>query len=332
MSRRPRMDGIDVWHHVMNRGIAKRTMFERTEDYRKFLACVAKEVHRGRIEVHAFSLMGTHFHMLLKSLTGELSEAMRCIQNKYVRWFNRSRRRDGSLVRGRFLSRNIDDLHYRRQVMRYIHDNAIAAGLVANATDHEWSSAAFLNEDKRPKWLSCDWLDDELERRGGNGEAFAERLEHAFPTKVGTPKREWIERQLSRRLPEELQDVSLHYAGSRRTLRWMTKKAQLADNTKPFQPVALPATVDRILKRAKKRLGALLGYFKRSTRTAWIALRAGLLRELCGCTLREIGMRVGRATSTSFRDANDHVELCAQSRDYETLASVLGNRVLKAMR
>jgi hypothetical protein len=129
-----------------------------------------------------------------------------------------------------------------------------------------------------------------------------------------------------------LQDVSLHYAGSPRTLRWMMKKTYLADNSKPFRPVALPGVVDYVLKKAKKKLGALLGYFKRSSRTAWIAMRAGLLRKLAGCTLREIGMRAGRPTSTTFLDVTNHVELCNKSRDYETLASVLGNRVLKAMR
>jgi len=332
MARRPRMDGVDVWHHVMNRGIAKRTVFERPQDYRKFLACVAKQVHRGRIEVHAFSLMGTHFHMLLRSVTGELSEAMRCIQNKYVRWFNRSRKRDGSLFRGRFLSRNIDSLVYRREVLRYINDNPIVAGLVADAADHEWSSAAHLDRDNRPKWLSSDWLDDELERRGGDGETFRERLQIAFPTRVNPFYREFVERQLSRRLPEELQDVSLRYAGSADTLRWMMDKTYLADNSKPWRPVAMSETVDRVLKKAMKKIGAMLGFFRRSRRSAWTALRAGLLRKLAGCTHREIGMRSHRHTSTAFRDVKDHVELSKSSRDYAAIAATLGNRVLKQMR
>ncbi len=38
--------------------------------------------------------MTTHFHLLVRSLRGTISEAMRRITNAYVRWFNRSRRRD----------------------------------------------------------------------------------------------------------------------------------------------------------------------------------------------------------------------------------------------
>ncbi|NJN14734.1 MAG: hypothetical protein HC813_03755, partial [Planctomycetes bacterium] len=100
MARRPRNDSADSWHHVMNRGLAKRTLFERDEDYRKFLALVAAEVRAGRIEVHAYSLLQTHFHLLLRSVTGELSEAMRRIQNGYSRWFNRSRRATGRSCAG----------------------------------------------------------------------------------------------------------------------------------------------------------------------------------------------------------------------------------------
>lgn len=67
------------------------------------------------------------------------------------------------------MSRNIDSLIHRREVMRYINDNAIAAGLVTDAAHHEWSGMAFLDRAKRPKWLNTDWLDDELERCGGDG-------------------------------------------------------------------------------------------------------------------------------------------------------------------
>ena len=65
---------------------------------RYFLSRVARAVRRGEIEVHSFCIMATHFHLLVRSPTGRLSEAMRRIQNEYVRYFNRKRRRDGEDV------------------------------------------------------------------------------------------------------------------------------------------------------------------------------------------------------------------------------------------
>ena len=73
MARRLRDDARGRWHHVTNRGLSKRTMFEGEWDSRMFLAFVAKEVRVGRFEVHAFCLMLTRYHLLVHSPTGQLS-------------------------------------------------------------------------------------------------------------------------------------------------------------------------------------------------------------------------------------------------------------------
>ncbi|MHC5051766.1 MAG: transposase, partial [Planctomycetota bacterium] len=304
MARRPRRDGPDTWHHVMNRGIARRTMFETDEDRRFFLSLIAREVRAGRIEVHAFCLLLTHFHLLVRSVTGQLSEAMRRIQNRYSRWFNRTRRRDGPLVKGRFLSCPIDTLRYRRQVVTYIHDNPVAAGVVSDPAHYEWSSASHFAQAERPCWLEASWVDGELEARGGAG-PLAGQLAAAFPSRLDEEFRLAVERSLSARLPEEIEDVTLKYAGSPRVVRWTIRKAKLADGTRPWQPICLPRAVEGVIARFRKKVGPLLGLFKRRTKDAWVVLRAGLLRLLAGCTHREIGMRVDRHSSTISRDVRD---------------------------
>ena len=85
MPRIARADRPGFWHHVTNRAIARRTLFERREDFRVFIAALACAVRRGEIEVHAFCLMGTHYHLLVRSLLGELGSAMRRIQLVYSR-------------------------------------------------------------------------------------------------------------------------------------------------------------------------------------------------------------------------------------------------------
>jgi hypothetical protein len=66
----------------MNRGIARRTVFENDADVRYFLAQLARAVRAGGIEVHAYCLMTTHFHLLVRSPAGGLSTAMRAVQNE----------------------------------------------------------------------------------------------------------------------------------------------------------------------------------------------------------------------------------------------------------
>jgi putative transposase len=313
----------------MNRGIARRPIFETDEDRRFFLSLLAREVRAGRIEIHAFCLMLTHFHLLVRSVTGQLSEAMRRIQNRYARWFNRTRRRDGPLFRGRFLSCLVDTLRYRRRVVTYIHDNPVEARLVSDPAQYEWSSASQFARSARPRWLEESWIDSELDARGGAG-ALASRLEAAFPSRLDDEFRRSIERSLSARLPDDLEDVTLKHAGSPRVVRWALRKAKLADGTRPWQPVSLPKTVEAVIARARRKVGPILGLFKRKTKDAWIVLRAGLLRLLAGCTHREIGMRVDRHGGTISRDVRDHLRFVNAVPGYASLAAQLAHAAMQA--
>ncbi len=55
MTRRSRRDVPGSWHHVINRGIARRTVFEGREDMKYFQSRLPREFRRGRIEVQVFS-------------------------------------------------------------------------------------------------------------------------------------------------------------------------------------------------------------------------------------------------------------------------------------
>ena len=106
MPRLPRLDRAGRWFHVMNRGLARRPEFETEQDIRYFLSRVARAVRRDGLEIDVVCVLTTHFHVLVRIPIGHLSEAMLRIQNEYVRSFNRTRRRDGSLFRGRLVSQS----------------------------------------------------------------------------------------------------------------------------------------------------------------------------------------------------------------------------------
>jgi REP element-mobilizing transposase RayT len=80
MARNLRYDIPGSWHHVMNRGIARRAVFESRADFRMFMSCMARAVRRGDIEIHAFCLMNTHFHMLVRSLV--VDSPTRCVGSR----------------------------------------------------------------------------------------------------------------------------------------------------------------------------------------------------------------------------------------------------------
>jgi hypothetical protein len=85
---------------VFNRGIAKRALFEAAADVALFLVGLAHVAERGLLEVHAFCVLTTHFHLLVRSPAGELSAAMQIVQNGYSRSPGWSSRRTSQTVSG----------------------------------------------------------------------------------------------------------------------------------------------------------------------------------------------------------------------------------------
>jgi len=304
-------------------------MFETERDIRMFLAFLAREVRAGRLEVHAFCLMLNHYHLLVYSPTGQLSEAMANIQREYSRWFNRSRKRDGSLVKGRFKSKAVRDMTYRCNVVTYIHDNPVHAKEVANPEDFFGSSAwywARREDRKMPKWLATDWIENEMRIRG------TERIEEVFPSRLEDDFRQMIERELGERVPQDEEDTTIRHTLGARTVRWAFKKAQLADGTRPFRRVSPVRLVAAAIALWNEQVGPLLGYFASPLRDAWNNLKAGLLRALSGCTQSEIGLRIGRHNSTVCRDLKEHRALMEHDPDYALLHAKIANDVIEAMR
>src|SRR5213079_35370 len=129
MGRPNRRDPPGQWHHAWGRGIAKKPIFETSREIRRFEAALARAVHRGDLEVHSFVFMTTHFHLLIRSPRGMLSKALGRVLWDFTTYDNRTRDRDGTVWKGRFGSKAVTSLRYRRAVVRYIDDNPVEAGL-----------------------------------------------------------------------------------------------------------------------------------------------------------------------------------------------------------
>src|SRR5262249_40678971 len=141
MPRHRRFDRPGAAHHVFNRGIARRTVFETEDDVRFALSLFAREVRDGCLRMVAYSFLTTHFHALVETPDGDISGVMQRVTNLYVRRFNRGRRRDGPLFRGRFGSRLVDSNTYRGTLIRYIDQNAPEARLATSGVLYPFGSA-----------------------------------------------------------------------------------------------------------------------------------------------------------------------------------------------
>ena len=66
--------------------------------------------------------------------------AIKRIASSYVYYYNHKYSRDGHLFRERFKSEPVNDIAYFITLLRYIHQNPVKAGMVAEVKDYEFSS------------------------------------------------------------------------------------------------------------------------------------------------------------------------------------------------
>lgn len=329
MTRSEREDAPGAWHHVMNRGIAKRTLFESEVDIRTFLSRLACAARAKTIEVHAFCLLTTHFHLLLRSPAGRLSEGLHHVQNSYSRWFNRSRKRDGPLYRARFRSKRVDSLAYRYQLVRYIDANPVLAGLVEDPGTYPHGSASLYRKSSGPLWLERGWVHSIVTHAC----RARQYCPSDYPRVFGSVPPEGACRLIECRI--ELQGPAtdalddLIGAAPRRVVEWMQRKALLADGTSVGLPVCDAADVSAAVAewRARERewrveeLGPLMN--------AWDAVEVGLLRDLCGVTLSEAAQRTRTSISGALRREAKHRRALMDSEAYAERASLLVSQALE---
>lgn len=306
MTRLFRSDECHVRHHVMNRGIARRTLFETRKDMRYFFSLLAKEVKRGRVRVLCFCLMSTHFHLFLESLTGELAQSMRQIQLNYTRYFNRSRRRDGPLFRGRFRSKRVDTQKYEDTLIQYIENNPVHGKIVRSTVEYEFGSAFHRQSMRNPRWLrdlqDCPY-EEELTHEQFEARSFV------------------LETRLANRGLDKGLDVLLTKTPFS-VREWMVKKAELADGTKPGLPVCDPRAVLSAIAESKETIAKIPIQRGCTSRSLKIILTSGLLRDLCGLGHKEIAIWIERSESTASSSCSRYRQLTNENPDFRNIALV----------
>ena len=168
MARPIRVEFEGAVYHVMARGNERRAVFRDDNDRQRFLETLAEIVERFGVRVHAYCLMGNHYHLLVGTPRGNLSQAVGWLQVTYTVRFNRRHRRSGHLFQGRFKAHLVEADEYARWLVIYVHLNPvrprrkgeIIAGERAQELDrYEWSSHRdYAGLRKASEWLCLDWL------------------------------------------------------------------------------------------------------------------------------------------------------------------------------
>jgi hypothetical protein len=322
-----RHDHAGSWHSVVNHGIEPGRLFEHPADIRYFLSRLAREVRRGRLEVHAWCVLKTRYHLLVRSPAGELSEAMRRVQNEYSRFYNRRHGRKGTLIPGRFHSRPVESDVYRRLLVRYIHAQSVELKLVEKSQDYPWSSAWYYARETGPAWLERSWVVSEVRSLADMDRYEFEMYGSIFAAPPGEGASRLIEDRMQ--CPAGQDDLDdLIPSSPPRVRRWLERMSRHADDSAPHLPVCNVASIREAVTRGQEAAGDWLVTPGVRRRDAWKVAEAGLLRALAGMSLKQIALATGFSPSTCARYTELHTERLRMDPEYAERTSDLAEQAL----
>ena len=166
MPRSLRIEFPGAFYHVMARGNRRETIFHDDDDRRFFLATLSEACAMTGWRVHAWVLMGNHYHLFIQTPEANLVAGMSWLQNTVTRRYNVRHMAWGRLFGDRYKAVLVEgaDFYHYRTLVDYIHLNPVRARLVVpkkgqSVLDYPWSSVAggwALPPGKRPKWLAAE--------------------------------------------------------------------------------------------------------------------------------------------------------------------------------
>jgi putative transposase len=164
MPRSLRLEFPGAFYHVMARGNRRETIFHNDADRRFFLTALSEACAMTGWRVHAWVLMGNHYHLFIETPEANLVAGMSWLQNTVTRRHNVRHLAWGRLFGDRYKAVLVDgaDAYHYQTLADYIHLNPVRARLIVpkkrqSVLDYPWSSVAggwALPPGKRPEWLA----------------------------------------------------------------------------------------------------------------------------------------------------------------------------------
>ncbi len=143
MARLARVAPVGVPQHILQRGNNRQVCFASEHDMKAYLYWLKEMSQKHQVDVHAWVLMTNHVHLLCTPWKeNTISRMMQSIGRLYVRYYNHTYQRSGTLWEGRFKSCLVESERYLLELYRYIELNPVRAGMVDDPSDYSWSSYA----------------------------------------------------------------------------------------------------------------------------------------------------------------------------------------------
>ena len=120
MARPLRIEYDGALYHLTSRGNERKAIFKDDTDRQLFLNTIVQVTERFHWICHAYCLMDNHYHLVIETPDGNLSQGMRHINGVYTQAFNRRHHRVGHLFQGRFKGILVQKESHFLEMCRYV--------------------------------------------------------------------------------------------------------------------------------------------------------------------------------------------------------------------
>lgn len=185
MARPLRIELSGGLYHVTSRGDRREDIYFTDDDRLMWLEILGQVCERFNWVCHGYCQMTNHYHLVVETPEGNLSQGMRQLNGVYTQRVNRAQGRVGHVFQGRYKAILVEKDSYLLELARYVVLNPVRAGMVNDPVDWPWSSyRATINQEPSPVWLETDWI---LGQFGANRRQAAGRYIDFVRDGVGLP-------------------------------------------------------------------------------------------------------------------------------------------------
>lgn len=149
MGRRPRIELPGGIYHVIQRGNNRDYIFEQPQDKEDFLDFVRLYRQKLGFGLYAYVIMDNHYHLMVQPSDWPLQTIMQRLLSHYVRDYNKTHCRSGYLFGGRYRAITVLNEGHLFSLLRYIHQNPVAARICQKTSDYPWSSDPIYRKNDR---------------------------------------------------------------------------------------------------------------------------------------------------------------------------------------
>jgi REP element-mobilizing transposase RayT len=147
-------------YHIISRTLRREYLIKGAEERLYYLRQLGQATRHTDAQVLGWCLMSNHVHLVVRAGKDPLKRLMKPVHTGFGGWLSKRIGKGGGAVLGdRYKSVLVEEEEYLFQLIRYVHNNPVRAGVVSNPEDSVWSShREYLGLEAPPEWLKAGYV------------------------------------------------------------------------------------------------------------------------------------------------------------------------------